>query len=103
MFSVLKTVTELPVVIPSEFVATIVLSVVPRTKSVFPPYAAPKLIPWEMVCVLDHIELIVVAPVLVTVMDAPAPGLLGLMSELELNPENCVCGSAEISHEIIAV
>jgi hypothetical protein len=56
-----------------------------------------------MVCDLDHIELIVVTPVLVTVMLAPPPGLLGLMSELELSPENCVCGFADISHEIIAV
>ena len=52
---------------------------------------------------LDHIELIVVAPVFVTVMLAANPGLLGLMSELELSPENCVCGSADISHEIIRV
>ena len=101
MLIVLLTVTELPVVTPAELVASIVLLVVPRTKSVLPPYPAPKLTPCEMVCDLDHIELIVVTPVLVTVMDAPPPGLLGLMSELELSPENCVCGSADTSHEII--
>ena len=100
---VLLTVTELPVIAPSELVASIVLFVVPRTKSVLPPYPAPKLIPCEIVCDLDHIELIVVTPVLVTVMLAPAPGLLGLMSELELSPENCVCGSADTSHVIIEV
>jgi hypothetical protein len=103
MFAALLTVTELPVVTPSELVATAVLFVRPRTKSVLPPYAAPKLLPVAMVCDLDHMELIVVAPVFVTVMLAPAPGLLGLMSELELSPENCVCGSADISHEIIRV
>jgi hypothetical protein len=81
MLTVLKTVTELPVVTPSELVAVLVLLVVPRTDKVLPPMAAPKLIRSEIVCDLDHMELIVVAPVFVTVMLAAKPGLLGLMSE----------------------
>jgi hypothetical protein len=62
-------------------VAVLVLLVVPRTDKVLPPMAAPKLIRSEIVCDLDHIELMVVAPVFVTVMLAAKPGLLGLMSE----------------------
>ena len=78
---VLKMVSVLPVVTPSELVAVLVLLVVPRTRRVLPPLAAPKLIRSEIVCDLDHIELMVVTPVFVTVMLLPAPGLLGLTSE----------------------